>query len=67
MMASDSAELEEWACKKMDRKSIAIIGRRSRWLQARVANSIFQYRYEPEGSGFKVTSVGGLIGLKEEV
>jgi hypothetical protein len=31
------------------------------------AESIFQFRYEPEGAGFQVTCASGLIGLKGEV
>lgn len=30
-------------------------------------DSIFQFRYEPEGAGVQVTSASGLIGLKKEV
>jgi hypothetical protein len=30
-------------------------------------SSIFQFRYEPEGTGIQVTSNTGLIGLKGEV
>jgi replication fork clamp-binding protein CrfC len=33
-------------------------------LDAKLAESIFQFRYEPEGAGVSVTSTSGLIGLK---
>jgi hypothetical protein len=29
--------------------------------------SIFQFRYEPEGTGVRIVSAGRLIGLKGEV
>jgi hypothetical protein len=30
-------------------------------------SSIFQFRYEPEGTGVRIVSAGRLIGLKGEV
>jgi len=37
------------------------------WIELPLCSSIFQFRYEPEGTGIQVTSTSGLIGLKGEV